>query len=78
MIDAGIRHGDWVVLDKSKQPKDGDIIAANVDWQWTLKYFRQKNGVVYLAAANPAYDPIFPKNNLEVGGVVIRAIREYY
>jgi repressor LexA len=78
MINEGIRSGDLVILDKKKEPKSGDVIAALVDNEWTLKYYKNDNGRVYLEAANPNYQPIFPKESLVSGGVVVKVIREYY
>ncbi|MBI4136752.1 LexA family transcriptional regulator [Candidatus Roizmanbacteria bacterium] len=78
MINAGIHEGDLVILDNKRTAKPGDIVAALVDNEWTLKYFNRANGKTYLTAANPAYGPIYPKENLIVGGVVVKVIKEYY
>lgn len=78
MIGAGIHEGDLVILDSKREPKQGDIVAALVDNEWTLKYFNKQKGVVYLTAANPAYHPIRPNNELTIGGVVVKVIKEYY
>lgn len=78
MIGEGIRSGDLVILDKKREAKEGDIVAAFVDGEWTLKYLKRQEGQVYLAAANPNYSPIFPEERLEIGGVVVKVIREYY
>jgi len=77
MLGAGIIEGDLVVLDKSMRPKSNDIIAAYIDDAWTLKYYFDKNGRIFLKAANKKYKDIFPKRKLEIGGVVIKVIREY-
>lgn len=77
MIGAGIIEGDLVVLDKKLEPRNGSVVAAFVDGEWTLKYFRSKDGQTYLEAANPHYPSIYPKEQLEIGGVVIKVIREY-
>jgi repressor LexA len=78
MIDAGIHQGDLVIVDKKRPAKKGDIVAALIDNEWTVKYFENNNGQVYLRAGNPNYSPIYPKNNLVIGGVVIKVIKEYY
>ena len=78
MINAGLQPGDLVILDKKREPKNGDIIAAFVDNEWTLKYYKRDQKSVYLEPANPKYEPIYPKQNLEVGGVVVSSIRKYY
>ncbi len=78
MIGEGIRPGDLVILDKMREPKNKDVIAAFVDNEWTLKFYNNNQGQVYLTAANPNYSPIFPKETLVTGGVVIKVIRNYY
>ncbi|PIZ66251.1 repressor LexA [Candidatus Roizmanbacteria bacterium CG_4_9_14_0_2_um_filter_39_13] len=77
MKDAGIIEGDLVILDKSLRPQNQSIIAAFVDDEWTLKYYFDKKGKIFLKAANAAYKDIFPKRKLEIGGVVIKVLREY-
>jgi repressor LexA len=77
MIDAGIMDGDYVIVERGKEPRNGDIVLANVDEAWTLKYFeRNKNGVV-LMPANKNFKPIYPKETLEVPAVVVSVIRKY-
>lgn len=78
MIDEGIRPGDMVLIDKKREPKNGDIVAAYVDDGWTLKYIHKEKGRTILAAANRAYSPIVPRATLEIGGVVVSVIRKYY
>jgi SOS-response transcriptional repressor LexA len=78
MIHAGIQSGDLVILDKKREPKNGDIIAAYIDNEWTLKYFFNEHGRVYLKAANPKYADLIPRESLINGGVVVKVIREYY
>ena len=77
MIDAGIHPGDLVLVDKSVVPKTGDIVIAQVDDEWTLKYFEKKGKVVYLRPANKKYPLIKPKQELIIGGVVIANVRKY-
>ncbi len=77
MIDAGIVEGDVVIIDKEKQPVNGDVVAACVDGEWTVKYFQHKDGIVSLLPANEEYKPIYPQISLEIGGVVISVIRQY-
>lgn len=78
MIEEHISDGDIAVVDKRRQPKDGDIVAACVDDEWTLKYYKKDLKGVYLMAANPNYRPIYPKQSLTIGGVVISVIRKYH
>jgi SOS regulatory protein LexA len=77
MVDAGIHQGDLVLIQKNLDPKDGDIVIAQVDSEWTLKYFKQKSKKVYLQAANQKYPAIIPRQELVIAGVVIANIRKY-
>ena len=77
MIDAGIMKGDMVIVDRSKHPKSGDVVVAEVDQGWTLKFFIQKGSNAFLRAANRKYKDIHPQEELRVGGVVTSVIRKY-
>ena len=78
MEDAGLREGDIVIVDKKKEPKENDIVVANVDDQFTLKYFRKIDGKICLEPGNKKYKIIYPKDNLSIQGVVISTVRRYY
>jgi repressor LexA len=77
MIDAGIHPGDLVLVEKGGVPKKQDIIIAQVDGEWTMKYFGKDKTGVYLDPANPQYSRIRPKSSLTVGGIVRAVIRKY-
>jgi SOS regulatory protein LexA len=77
MIDAGIMSGDTVLVDRSKTPKSGDIVIAEVDGGWTMKYLKKSGNKVELVPANKKYKPIIPKEDLKVAAVVISVIRKY-
>ncbi len=77
MIEAGIQPGDLVLVEKGRIPRNGDIVVAQVDDEWTLKYFRRDREGIRLDPANRAYAPIRPKRSLVVGGVVRAVIRKY-
>jgi SOS regulatory protein LexA len=77
MIGEGIKPGDLVIVEKGREPRNGDVIIAEVDGEWTMKYFRKKRGGIVLESANPAYPPIKPKTELRVGGVITAVIRKY-
>lgn len=77
MIEAGIREGDMVLVERGREPKIGDIVIADVDGGWTMKYFRKKNGAPYLEPANKNYKPIYPENELKIAAVVKAVIRKY-
>lgn len=77
MIDAGIQPGDTVLLHRGRVPKSGDIVVAEVDQEWTLKYFEKKGKSVVLKPANRRYKPIMPQDELRVAGVVTAVVRKY-
>lgn len=77
MSGAGILPGDMVLVDKGETPKSGDIVIAEVDGEWTLKYLRKRGESVSLIPANPNYKPIKPKKELRIAGVVTAVIRKY-
>jgi repressor LexA len=77
MIGAGILPGDMVLVERGLEPRDGDIVIAEIDHQWTMKYFRKRGRRVYLEAANKEFKPIYSKEELKVAAVVIGIIRKY-
>lgn len=77
MIDAGIHEGDLVVAERTSNPKDGDIVIAEVDGGWTMKYLRKKGTQVFLEPANKDFKPIYPENDLHIAAVVTGVIRKY-
>jgi repressor LexA len=58
MIDAAICNGDYVVIKQQQHAENGDIVAALLDGEATVKTFQRKDGHVWLLPHNPAYDPI--------------------
>jgi len=77
MIEAGIRPGDLVIVERGRNPKPGDVIVAQIDGEWTLKTFEKHGSKVVLRAANKKYPPITPKWELNIGGVVVANVRKY-
>lgn len=77
MSEAGILPGDMVIVDKGQVPKSGDIVIAEVDGEWTIKYLKKKGESITLIPANPKYKPLKPKNELKIAGVVTAVIRKY-
>lgn len=77
MIDAGIHPGDILLVEKGQNPKSGDIVVAQVDGEWTLKYYRRDRQGVFLEPANKRYKIIRPEQSLSVGGIVKAVIRKY-
>ena len=80
MRDLGIFDGDKVIVKKTSQAKDGDIVLAYVDNGYTLKTFRKKNtenGVkIWLQPENPEYPIIEPKEILTIFGVATGIARQ--
>jgi DNA polymerase V len=78
MRDAGILNGDIVVVDRSLQPKTGDIIVAYIDGEYTIKEFRldPSERCAWLIPHNPDFQPIrvTEESNFSVWGVVTYAI----
>lgn len=78
MKDAGIVEGDMVIVERiSGAPKEGQIVIADVDGGWTMKYYRTKRGVPYLEAANDQYPDIHPEGELTIAAVVRGVVRKY-
>ncbi len=77
MKEAGIMSGDMILVDRSLSPSDGDIVIAEVDSQWTMKYFRKNSKGVYLQAANKKFKNIYPEEEIKIAAVVKAVIRKY-
>ncbi len=77
MIDAGIQPGDLVLVEKGGAPKKNDIVIAQVDGEWTMKYFGQDSSGIYLDPANTNYPRIRPEQTLTIGGIVRAVVRKY-
>ena len=77
MSEAGILSGDMVLVDKGQVPKSGDIVIAEVDGEWTMKFLKKRGESVTLIPANPRYKPIKPKKELKIAGVVTAVVRKY-
>jgi repressor LexA len=77
MIDAGIQEGDLVVAERTSNPREGDIVIAEVDGGWTMKYFRKKGDQVYLEPANKKYKPIYPEYDIKIAAKVTGVVRKY-
>ncbi len=78
MIEAGIRPGDMLLVERGRTPRSGDIIVAEVDKHWTLKYYERHGGRVVLMPANKKYKPILPQEELNIAAVVTAVIRKYH
>ena len=74
MVDAAICDGDWVVVRQQNVADNGDIVAAMLDGEATVKTFKRTSGQVWLMPHNPAFDPI-PGNDAVILGKVVTVIR---
>ncbi len=70
MIDAAITDGDWVVVRQQQDAENGDIVAAMIDGEATVKTLQRKNGHAWLLPHNPAYAPIDGDEATVLGRVV--------
>ena len=79
MIEAGIRDGDTVIIERCTSADNGDIVVALVEGQEaTLKRFRQQGSTIALEAANPAYETrLFRDDQVKVQGRLVGLIRSY-
>ncbi|MGV0627390.1 transcriptional repressor LexA [Mycolicibacter minnesotensis] len=75
MVDAAICDGDWVVVRQQNVADNGDIVAAMIDGEATVKTFKRTGGQVWLMPHNPVFDPI-PGNDAVVLGKVVTVIRK--
>ncbi|WP_328842574.1 transcriptional repressor LexA [Nakamurella leprariae] len=70
MIDAAIADGDWVVVRQQPVAENGDIVAAMIDGEATVKTYRRRDGHVWLMPHNEAYEPIAGDEAAILGRVV--------
>ncbi|UYP20619.1 transcriptional repressor LexA [Rhodococcus sp. Z13] len=75
MIDAAICDGDWVVVRQQNVAENGDIVAAMLDGEATVKTFKRVDGDVWLMPHNPMFEPI-PGNDAVILGKVVTVIRK--
>jgi repressor LexA len=74
MIDAAICDGDWVVVRQQRTADNGEIVAAMLDGEATVKVFRQRDGHTWLLPRNTAFEPILG-DQAEVLGKVVAVLR---
>ena len=70
MIDAAICDGDWVVVRQQQTAENGDIVAAMLDGEATVKVFRQRDGHTWLLPRNSAFEPILGDEATVLGRIV--------
>jgi repressor LexA len=76
MIGAHIVDGDIVIFEDSKDVQNGDIVAALIDGETTLKRYVMEHGRAYLRAENPRYPNLTPARELKIQGVMISLVRK--
>lgn len=74
MVDAAIADGDWVVVRQQPVAENGDIVAAMIDGEATVKTFKRRDGRIWLMPHNPAYEPI-PGEQATILGRVTAVLR---
>ncbi len=76
MVGAGIHCGDLLVVDRSLEPRDGQVAIAVVDGELLVKRLRWRKGRLFLEAEHPDYPPLQIREamNFEVWGVVTHSI----
>jgi repressor LexA len=74
MVDAAICDGDIVVVRKEQEAHSGQIVAAMIDGEATVKVYRKRNGHVFLEPRNPAYQ-VIDGDNAVVLGIVVSVLR---
>ena len=79
MVDAGIDDGDILVVNRALTPAHRNIVVAQVDGDFTVKYLHKRNGRVKLVAANPTFPEITFKEGqtLTICGVVTSTIKRF-
>ncbi len=77
MIDAHIEKGDMVLVERANTAKDMQIVIAEIDGEFTMKYFRKEGNKVWLEPANKKYQPLYPEHSLNINAVLKAVIRKY-
>ena len=75
MIEAHILDGDIVIVEDRKEVRNGDIVAALIDGETTLKRYVIEHGHAYLKAENPTYPDLIPARELRIQGVMVSLVR---
>lgn len=76
MVGKHILDGDIVIIEHGLQARNGDVVAALIDGQVTLKTFVIQNNQLYLRAENPKYPELIPQDDLQIQGVMTTLIRK--
>ena len=76
MIGKSIVDGDIAIIEHGVQPRPGDVVAALIDGQVTLKTFVMQRSKPYLRAENPRYPNLIPQEELQIQGVMVALVRK--
>lgn len=82
MVEAGIDEGDIIVIDRSLDPKQGDVVVAFIEGEFTMKYLdlsEKARGYIWLRPGNPDFPPfrITADDNFTIWGVVSKVIKSF-
>ena len=76
MVGKNITNGDYVIVEQGKAPQTGDVVAALIDNESTLKTYMTKGGKPVLRAENPKYPDLIPASELAIQGVMVALVRK--
>src|ERR1051325_472406 len=76
MVGKNITNGDYVIVEQGKSPQTGDVVAALIDNESTLKTYMTKGGKPVLKAENPKYPDLIPAAELSIQGVMVALVRK--
>src|SRR5437588_5050444 len=76
MLGKNIVDGDIAIIEHGMEPRSGDVVAALIDGQVTLKTFVLQRGKPYLRAENPRYPALIPREELQIQGGMVSLIRK--
>jgi repressor LexA len=77
MIDAHIADGDIVIAERYETAHDGDIVIANIDGEFTMKYFKTSKGKIWLEPANKDFSAMYPEYHLTIVAKITGVVRKY-
>jgi repressor LexA len=77
MIDEGIRDGDYIIVERRRKARNGEVVVALIDGEEaTLKTFKQEGNRIRLIPANPSMKPmVFAARRVQINGVVTGVLR---
>jgi repressor LexA len=76
MIDAGIHEDDIIIVQKGREAKNGDVVVAMVDGEFTVKYYKKERNEILLEPANKNYPTIRANQELQIFGIATGVVRQ--